>query len=112
MKEEATTESNLARGAIGLREVLFQSITAMAPAGALAVSVAVGAAYAGGALTLAVLFAFIPCVTVAISIGQLAKHLPSAGSIYTYPARALHPAIGFLVGWGSPRPRGVPRLRS
>jgi amino acid transporter len=100
MKEEATTESNLARGAIGLREVLFQSITAMAPAGALAVSVAVGAAYAGGALTLAVLFAFIPCVTVAISIGQLAKHLPSAGSIYTYPARALHPAIGFLVGWG------------
>ncbi len=100
MKEEANTASKLAHGAIGLREVLFQSITAMAPAGALAVSVAVGAAYAGGALTLAVLFAFIPCLTVAISIGQLAKHLPSAGSIYTYPARALHPGIGFLVGWG------------
>src|SRR5260370_42639369 len=37
---------------------------------------------------------------VATSIGQLAKHLPSAGSIYTYPAEAIHPALGFLVGWG------------
>ncbi len=100
MKPEEIINTNLAHGAIGLREVLFQSITAMAPAGALAVSVAVGATYAGGALTLAVVFAFVPCLTVAMSIGQLAKHLPSAGSIYTYPARALHPKIGFLVGWG------------
>jgi len=28
------------------------------------------------------------------------KHLPSAGGIYTYPAEAIHPALGFLVGWG------------
>lgn len=100
MKPEEIISTTLAREAIGLREVLFQSITAMSPAGALAVSVAVGATYAGGALPLAVVFAFIPCLTVAISIGQLAKHFPSAGSIYTYPARALHPIVGFLVGWG------------
>lgn len=31
-----TTGSSLARGAIGLREVLFQSVTSMAPAGAVA----------------------------------------------------------------------------
>jgi amino acid transporter len=37
---------------------------------------------------------------VAISIGQLAKRLPSAGGFYTYAARGLHPAVGFLVGWG------------
>ena len=36
----------------------------------------------------------------ASSIGQLAKHLPSAGSIYTYPAEGVHPSLGFLVGWG------------
>lgn len=100
MKPEEISDTSLARGSIGLREVLFQSITAMGPAGALAVSVAVGAAYAGGALSLAVVFAFVPSLTVAVSIGQLAKHLPSAGSIYTYPARALHPMVGFLVGWG------------
>src|SRR5580692_3819666 len=91
---------DLAKGAIGLREVLFQSVTSMAPAGAVALSIAVGATYAGGALPLAVLLALIACMLVASSIGQLAKHLPSAGSIYTYPAEAIHPSIGFLVGWG------------
>src|SRR6185437_1865301 len=90
----------LARGAIGLREVLFQSVTSMAPAGAVALSIAAGATYAGGALPLAVLLALVACLLVASSIGQLAKHLPSAGSVYTYPAEAIHPAIGFLVGWG------------
>ncbi|HYB17753.1 MAG TPA: APC family permease [Streptosporangiaceae bacterium] len=96
----ATSGTTLARGAIGLREVLFQSVTSMAPAGAVALSIAAGATYAGGALPLAVLLALVACLLVASSIGQLAKHLPSAGSIYTYPAEAIHPALGFLVGWG------------
>ncbi|HTU73691.1 MAG TPA: APC family permease [Trebonia sp.] len=90
----------LARGAIGLREVLFQSVTSMGPAGAVAVSIAVGAAYAGGGLPLAVLLALVGCLLVASSIGQLARQLPSAGSIYTYPAQGIHPAAGFVVGWG------------
>jgi amino acid transporter len=90
----------LQHNVIGLREVLFQSVTAMSPAGALAVSVAIGANYAGGALTLAMVFAFLPCLTVAVAIGQLARHLPSAGGFAVYPAHALHPNIGFLVGWG------------
>ena len=96
----AASGPGLTRGAIGLREVLFQSVTSMAPAGAVALSIAAGATYAGGALPLAVLLALIACLLVASSIGQLAKHLPSAGSIYTYPAEAIHPALGFLVGWG------------
>ena len=94
-----STGTSLSRGAIGLREVLFQSVTSMAPAGAVALSIAAGAAYAGGALPLAVLLALIACLLVATSIGQLAKHLPSAGSIFSYPAEAIHPALGFLVGW-------------
>ncbi len=98
--DDSTEAAGLARGAIGLREVLFQSVTSMAPAGAVALSIAVGATYAGGALPLAVVLALIACLLVASSIGQLARHLPSAGSIYTYPAEALHPTVGFLVGWG------------
>jgi amino acid transporter len=94
------SNTGLAGQAIGLREVLFQSITSMAPAGAVALSIALGATYAGGALPLSVLLALVGCLLVASSIGQLAKHLPSAGSIYTYPAEAIHPALGFLVGWG------------
>ena len=82
----ATESAGLNRGAIGLREVLFQAVTSMAPAGALALSISLGATYAGGALPLSVLLALVGCLLVASSIGQLARHLPSAGSIYTYPA--------------------------
>jgi amino acid transporter len=90
----------LAREAIGLREVLFQSITHMAPAAAVAFSIIVGANYAGGALPLSVVLAMVGCLLVAVSIGQLAGRLPSAGGFATYAARGLHPAVGFLVGWG------------
>jgi amino acid transporter len=94
------TGADLARGAIGLREVLFQSITHMAPAAAVAFSIIVGAPFAGGALPLAVVLALIACLLVAVSIGQLAKRLPSAGGFYTYVSRGLHPWIGFLVAFG------------
>lgn len=98
--EPSGSRTSLAREAIGLREVLFQSITHMAPAAAVAFSIIIGANFAGGALPLSVVFALIGCLLVAISIGQLAKHLPSAGGFYTYTARGIHPSIGFLVAWG------------
>ncbi|HET6750879.1 MAG TPA: APC family permease [Actinomycetes bacterium] len=97
---QSAPSAGLAREAIGLREVLFQSITHMAPAAAVAFSIIVGANFAAGALPLSVLFALVGCLLVAVSIGQLAKQLPSAGGFYTYAARGLHPAVGFLVGWG------------
>ena len=86
--------------AIGLREVLFQSITAMAPGAAIAASIPAGAAYAGGSLPLAVVLALVACLFTAIAIGELARHIPSAGSVATYTAQGLHPGVGFLVGWG------------
>ena len=102
----------LARDAIGLREVLFQSITHMAPAAAVAFSIIVGAGFAGGALPLAVVFALIACLSVAFCIGELARHLPSAGGMYTYVARGIHPSAGFLVAWGYAfvEPLGAPLL--
>jgi amino acid transporter len=98
--EQAESSTGLAREAIGLREVLFQSITHMAPAAAVAFSIPFGAPFGGGALPLSVLVALVACLFVAISIGQLSKHLPSAGSFYTYTSRGLHPSVGFLVAWG------------
>ena len=89
-----------ARHTVGLPGVLFQSVTFMAPGAAVATSLAVGAVYAGGALPLSVLLTLAAALVIATSIGQLARHLPSAGSIYTYPAQGLHPIAGFLVGWG------------
>ena len=90
----------LRRDAIGLREVLFQSITDMAPGAAIAASIPAGAAYAGGALPLSVLIALVACLLTASCIGLLARELPSAGSLATYAARGLHPAVGFLTAWG------------
>lgn len=89
----------LRRDAVGLREVLFQSVTSMAPAAAVAVSIPAGAAYAGGALPLSVLIALVACLFTASSVAELARHLPSAGSVATYSAQGLHPVAGFLVAW-------------
>jgi amino acid transporter len=98
--EQSQRQDGLRRGAIGLREVLFQSITAMAPGAAIAASIPAGAGFAGGALPLSVIVAMIACLFAASSIGELARHLPAAGSVATYSARGLHPAAGFLVAWG------------
>jgi len=71
----------------------------MAPAAAIAASIPFGSPLAGGALPLAVIFAFIGIIFTASSVGQLAAHIPSAGSVATYSAVGLRPWIGFLVGW-------------
>ena len=54
--DDAVSHSSpgLRRDAIGLREVLFQSITDMAPRAAIAASSPAGAPYAGGFLPLPV----------------------------------------------------------
>jgi len=90
----------LRRDAIGLREVLFQSVTLMAPGAAIAAAIPAGALYAGGALPLSVLVALVACLPSAWCIGLLARELPAAGSLATYAARGLHPAAGFLTAWG------------
>jgi amino acid transporter len=92
--------SGLRRDAIGLREVLFQSITDMAPGAAIAASIPAGVAFAGGALPLSVVFALVACLLCAWCIGLLSREMPAAGSLATYAARGIHPAAGFLVAWG------------
>src|SRR6201987_6260873 len=100
--EETTAGSaiGLRRDAIGLREVLFQSITDMAPGAAIAASIPAGAALAGGSLPLSVIFALVACLLCAWCIGLLAREMPSAGSVATYAARGLDPSVGLLVAWG------------
>jgi len=94
-----TAGEGLQRNAIGLTEVLFQSITHMAPAVAVALSIGAATGYAGKLTPLAVLFAMVACLFTAYSIGQLARHLPSAGGMYTYVARGLGPFFGWLMAW-------------
>jgi amino acid transporter len=92
--------TGLRRDAVGLREVMFQSITDMAPGAAIAASIPAGIAFGGGALPASVVVALIACLLCAFCIAELAKHLPSAGSLATYTAAGLHEGLGFLVAWG------------
>jgi len=99
MAHQPTAAVTLRKDAIGLREVLFQSITDMAPGAAIAASIPFGAAYAGGSLPLAVVFALVACLFSAVSVAELAGRMPTAGSLATYAARGLHKTVGFLVAW-------------
>src|SRR5207247_8108487 len=89
----------LRRNAIGLPGVLFQSVTTMAPAGAVAFSLGAAIPFTGGALPLAVFIALLACVLIALNIGSLAKHLPSAGGYFTFVSSGLGPQVGWLAGW-------------
>src|SRR3954463_10262572 len=84
---------------IGLPQVLFQSITHMAPAAAVAYSIYISVPSSKQALALSVLLALIACLCAANAIGQLAKLEPSAGGLYAYAARSLGPWAGFNVAW-------------
>src|SRR5690242_3773476 len=90
---------HLREHSIGLPQVLFQSITHVAPAAAVAYSIFISVPYSQQALPLSVGLALIACICAATAIGQLAKRFPSAGGMYTYAARSLGPWAGFLVAW-------------
>jgi amino acid transporter len=95
----STGGASLERNAIGLTEVLFQSITHMAPAVATALSIGAATAFAGGLTPLSVVLALVAALFTAYSIGELARHLPSAGGMYTYVARGLGSFAGWLMAW-------------
>src|SRR2546421_3763791 len=91
--------AGLRSNALGLPAILFQSITAMAPASACIFSLGAAIPFAGKALPLAVLLALLICCLIALNIGALATYLPSAGSCFTYVSRGLGPHAGWLTGW-------------
>ncbi len=92
-------DTSLRKNALGLPEVLFQSIASMAPAAAVCTSLTPAIPLAGAALPLSVLLATIACAMIASCIGQLAIHIPSAGGLYTYISRSLGTRLGFLSAW-------------
>ncbi len=95
----ARPEAGLQRGAIGLTEVLFQSITHMAPAVAVALSIGAATSFAGGQTPLAVVFALLASLLTAYSIGELSRHMSSAGGMYTYVSQGLGTFFGWLMAW-------------
>lgn len=102
MVEPTNNDSNtdrLNQNSVGLLHVLFQSVTMTSPGAAMAFSLAIGIAFAGAVLPLAVLLALVGCLLVAYSLSQQAKHMPSAGSLFSYANKAYGRRGGFFVGW-------------
>lgn len=99
VESASSPRTTLRPNTIGLPGVLFQSITTMAPASAVAFSLGAAIPFAGGALPLAVLVALVVCSLIALNIGSLAKHLPSAGGYFTYVSRGLGVQAGWMTGW-------------
>src|SRR5205814_10638369 len=71
----------------------------VAPSASAATVLVLVVAFAGFASPLVVLITFAGSLCCALSIGQFAGRLPSAGWAYTYYSRGLGPAAGFLTGW-------------
>ena len=100
MAEQATAApEELVHHKLSNGAVLFQSISQIAPAGGIATVAIIGAEFAGGALTLATIVSVVACLLTALSVAQLARYLPSAGSLGTYVSRGLGGGTGFVVGW-------------
>jgi putrescine importer len=55
---------------------------------------------ARGHVVTAILIAMVAMLFTAISYGRMAKAYPSAGSAFTYVGREIHPALGYVTGWG------------
>jgi amino acid transporter len=97
--QSASDETRLRENVLGLPAATIQGITHMAPAAGIILSVPFIASFAGAAFPLAYLLALIVTLIIASSVGQLAKHLPSAGGFYSYLSRGINPPTGFLTGW-------------
>src|SRR3954453_7839157 len=89
-----STGGNLRTSSIGLWDVVFQSVTYMAPGVGLVFWIGIGINFAGEVLPLAVAIGLLACTLTAVAIGQCAKHIPSAGGIYTHAANGLNPMFG------------------
>src|SRR3954447_24887093 len=54
-----------------------------------------------GVVPLTYLMALVVMIFTAISYGRMVKVFPTAGSSYTYTREAIHPRLGFMVGWAA-----------
>ncbi len=52
-----------------------------------------------GHVVTAILIAMVAMMCTAVSYGKMARVYPSAGSAFTYVAREIHPAAGYITGW-------------
>jgi amino acid transporter len=91
--------NRLRTGALGLIEVIGQSLAAIAPTLTPALNITVVAGLAGIGCWMAYLIGTLGVVIVAMSVGVLAARHPEAGAYFVYVGRTFGPFAGAMAGW-------------
>ncbi|HTL55696.1 MAG TPA: APC family permease [Candidatus Limnocylindrales bacterium] len=85
--------------ALGLPALLLYGIILIQPTAPMPLYGAAAVTAKGHVVTI-VLVGMVAMLFTAVGYGRMANAYPSAGSAYTYVSREIHPATGYLVGWG------------
>jgi amino acid transporter len=93
------TTHPLRSGALGLIEIVGQSLAAIAPTLTPALNISVVAGLAGIGCWMAYFIGTLGVVLVAASVGILAARHPEAGAFFVYIGRTFGPFAGALAGW-------------
>ena len=91
--------AGLAKGKLGLGDVLFQGITHIGPAVAVIFTLPFIVSYAGAAAPVALIGAVIIMLFIANTVAEFSRYMPSTGGYYSFVRRGLGPRWGFLTGW-------------
>src|SRR5690348_10925405 len=94
----ATTAPTLRR-ALGLWDLILYGMIVIQPTAPMPVYGVMSQRSHGHAVT-TVLIAMFAMLFTAISYGRMARAYPSAGSAFTYVGQEIHPALGYVTGWG------------
>lgn len=93
-------ETTLEKNALSTFDVSLAAMAFNAPAWVTAASMSVLYSVVGGAAPLAIAISFIfPMGVLALCLVYLTRQAPSAGGIFTFSCRFLHPVVGTILGW-------------
>lgn len=84
---------------IGLVRLLSQSVATISPGASVVFSLGLVISYSGAATPFSMAISVTTALLIAVSIGQLARHISSAGGFYSYASAAFGDNMGVLVGW-------------
>ncbi len=99
MSDESTVSSTPSlRRTLTLWDLLLYGIIVLQPVAPMSAFGALSDRGRGHVVT-AILIAMVAMLSTAISYGRMARVYPSAGSAFTYVAREIHPAMGYVTGW-------------
>ncbi|HZP61024.1 MAG TPA: APC family permease [Opitutaceae bacterium] len=86
------------RRTLKLRDLILYGVIVIQPVAPMSVFGVLSTTGHGHVVT-ALLIAMVAMLFTGLSYGRMARAYPSAGSAFTYVAREIHPALGFVTGW-------------